>query len=157
MVKDVWQEIAPGVRSCYRNGVLNIEFYGIVEGIRQSKLDGVSVPDNYFAPDADIRDNAPDMSLVMRDALYTNQQGVVVGLSFYAKPDQTDKFKHLTVTETKLDLEYELALHRGEKLPLNAQQAAEALMSIVDGRATIEELTAENRAIYEGKTTRVLN
>ena len=148
MVKDVWQIIAPGVRSCYRNGVLHIECFGIEGGIQTTKLDGVTIPEMYFDESMSPISN---LHLALQDSLFTNEFGVVIGLSFYAEPDAVDKFVNLQTTETKLDLERELAKHRGEKLPLDAQQTAEALMRLANGEATIEELTAENKAIYNGE------
>ena len=148
MVKDQWIDIAPGVRSCYRNGVLHIELYGIKGGIQTSKADGVTIPASYFEELGSPTDNR---YLVMRDSLLSNEMGVVIGLSMYAQPGVVDKFVNLETTETKLDLELELARHRGEKLPLTAQQTANALMKLADGEATIDELTAENKAIYNGE------
>ncbi|MET0979793.1 MAG: hypothetical protein ABWX90_00890 [Candidatus Saccharimonadales bacterium] len=97
--KTEWIELAPGVRACYRNGAVEIQCFGVTNGIKVVRVDGVSLPQDYL-PDGETHTEQ-----VTRDTFFENNKGVLVNISYFAErsKEEIEAAEKNSLTEDDFD------------------------------------------------------
>lgn len=137
---NTWVEIAPGVRTRYKAGTVEIELFGVEGNIKHNEPELAYIDENHFGQPG------PDTQVV-RDFLSTNKFGVTVAVSYFTevikgKGRETDKLE-LELDEN-LDLELVVAKSRGEDLPTVAEVASK-LAQLASGEVSESDVKPAER------------